>query len=109
MFSKKTYTEQELINLCATNDRLAQEALYKRYFSDMWAMCRKNISDEEMVMDIINTSFLKVFKAIVKFEAKGSLEGWIRRIVYNTMIDFVRKNNKYVRFLILEDHDTNKQ
>jgi RNA polymerase sigma-70 factor (ECF subfamily) len=46
-----------------------------------------------------------VFKKIGLFENKGSLEGWIRKIVYRCMADYFRKNAQYRHFLNLEDHD----
>lgn len=102
---KKKYTEQELIDGCASNNRRHQEALYKYFFDKMFGMCRKYIHDEEKAMDVLNQGFVKVFKNIPKYESKGSFEGWIRRIVYNTMVDFMRQESRLVKFLVIEEYD----
>ncbi|MBK8698919.1 MAG: RNA polymerase sigma factor [Saprospiraceae bacterium] len=105
IFKKQSYNEEELVKACAQNDRRAQEVFYRTYFPAMWAMTIRYMQDEDKAMEVLNLGFLKVFLNLERYEFKGSLEGWIRRIIYNTMIDFVRKNNKYVRFMVFEDHD----
>ncbi len=107
MFFKKEYTDIELVKACALNDRKAQEHLYARYFDTVWNNTFRHIKDESTTMDIVNTGFLKVFKSIHKFELSGSLEAWIRRIVYNTMIDQIRTDKRKYRFLVLEDYSSN--
>ncbi len=106
IYAKKTWTEEELVEACGRNDRRAQEAFYRRFFPHMWSMTMRYLQDEDKAMDVLNMGFLKVFTHLCKYEFKGSLEGWVRRIIYNTMVDFVRQNNRYVKFMVFEDHDT---
>jgi RNA polymerase sigma factor (sigma-70 family) len=105
MFLKKEFTEEEMIAGCVANDRRAQEYLYKLYFQPIWSMCMKYMKNEADTMDILNDGFLKVFLKINKYESKGNLEGWIRRVVYNTLVDHVRKNQRYTRFMVFEEYD----
>jgi RNA polymerase sigma factor (sigma-70 family) len=108
MIFNSKYTEQELIEACVNNDRKGQEYLYAKYFDVAWNNTFKFIKDESSTMDIVNSGFLKVFQNIHKFQLNGSLEAWIRRIVYNTMIDQIRYNKRKFRFLILEDFNEPK-
>ena len=48
-------------------------------------------SDHDRVQDIVQEGFLKVFSNIEGFTSKGSFEGWMKRIMVNTAIDFIRK------------------
>lgn len=105
IFGKKKYTELELVQGCAANDRRAQEALYRHFFPEMLRMSRRYTKDEDTALEITNNGFLRVFKKIHLFEHKGSLEGWIRRLVYHSMADYYRQNARYLHFLVLEDHD----
>ena len=105
VFGKKKYTELEIVSGCAANDRRAQEALYRYYFPEMLRMCRRYTRDEDTAIEIANNGFLRIFKKIHLFEHKGSLEGWIRRLVYRCMADYYRQNARYLHFLVLEDHD----
>jgi RNA polymerase sigma factor (sigma-70 family) len=104
-FGKKTFTEVEMVEGCTRNERRAQEALYRLFFPEMMRMCLRYTKDEEKAIEIVNNGFLRVFKKIHTFSFKGSLEGWVRRLVYHSMADYFRENARYLHFLVLEEHD----
>ncbi len=60
----------------------------------MYYVCLSYSGDKEVAKDILQEAFLKVFRHIDKYEDTGLLEGWIRRIVSNTAIDFFRSNKQ---------------
>ena len=103
--SDQHIVEKSLVKGCSNNDRKCQEQLYKLYFNKMFQMCQRYTQDEDVICAIINDAYLSVFKNIDKFESRGSLEGWVRRITFNTMADHFRKKNKEIRFLNIDDHD----
>lgn len=86
--------ESELIQACLKNDRQAQEALYRQHASKMFHICLSYTGDRDTAKDILQESFIKVFKSIGEYNPDKSLEGWIRRIVTNTAIDFYRKQKR---------------
>lgn len=94
-----------IIEGCKRNDRKCQESLYKEYFSTMMVMCMRYVHDKDHAAAIVNDGFLKVFKKIEQFEFRGSLEGWIRRIVFHSMSDSIKKNANYLKFMVFEEHD----
>jgi RNA polymerase sigma factor (sigma-70 family) len=104
-FGKRKYSDEDLVQGCIQNDRSAQEALYRRYFAEMLRMCLRYTKDENTATEIVNNGFLRVFKKISTFAFKGSLEGWVRRLVYHSMADYYRENARYHHFLIFEEHD----
>ena len=65
----------------------------------MMSMCMKYTRDEDKALLILNDGFLKVFQKIGSFRSEGSLEGWIRRLIYHTMADHYKKEKSYVRFI----------
>ena len=87
------------------NDRYWQEQLYIRYFPAMMQMCLRRTDDESEAMIIVNNGFLRVFKKIHLYSFKGSLEGWIRRLVWHSLADYFRDRQKYVHFLVFEERD----
>ena len=95
-------TEAELIQGCLRNDRKSQELLYKRHYHTMMAMCMRYTKDEDKALLILNDGFLKVFQKIGTFRSEGSLEGWIRRLIYHTLADFYKKENSYIKFIQFE-------
>ncbi len=98
-------SEKELIKACIANDRLAQEAMYRRFFASMIRMCMRYTQDREEAMEIVNTGMLRVFKKLHTFAFKGSLEGWVRRLVFHALSDHFRKKERPVHFLSMEDRD----
>lgn len=86
---------EDIIKACTANDRIGQEKLYRLYFGSMVAMCRKYMFNDEDIQSVVNDGFLKVFINLTKNPVLTNVEGWIRRIIYNTMIDFHRSNKKY--------------
>jgi RNA polymerase sigma factor (sigma-70 family) len=81
-----------LIEGCKKNDRKAQELLYKKFYVAMTVLCIRYISNQQDAMQVLNDGFLKVFKNIQLYDAaKASLYTWIRKIIINTAISFLRK------------------
>jgi RNA polymerase sigma factor (sigma-70 family) len=105
----KELSEQELVEGCVNNDRFCQELLYKKYFTTMMYMCFRYTSDRDEAMMIVNNGFLRVFKKIHTYSFKGSLEGWIRRLVFHCLSDHFKKNSKYLQFMVFEERDTATQ
>jgi RNA polymerase sigma-70 factor, ECF subfamily len=90
--------ERELIELAVENNRHAQQKIYSKYAPKMLSVCRQYIKDVHQAEDIMITSFMKVFTNLKNFEHKGSFEGWIRRIMINECISFIRVQKK-VKFI----------
>lgn len=105
MFRQKIRTEEELVKGCIANDRYCQEQLYRKFFPEMMAMCLRRTNDEEEAMSIVNNGFLRVFKKIHLYSFKGSLEGWVRRLIWHSLADYFRERQKYLRFLVFEERD----
>lgn len=90
--------EKELIELAIASNRSAQQKLYAQFSPKMLSVCRRYIKDVQLAEDIMITAFMKVFTNLSKFEFNGSFEGWIRRIMVNESISFLRVQKK-VKFI----------
>jgi RNA polymerase sigma factor (sigma-70 family) len=88
------YSVQEIdwIEGCRKGHAAAQRAVYERFSGRMYAMAKRYIREEEAAEDVLVTAFTKVFERIHQFKADGSFEGWIRRIVVNESLTWLRKN-----------------
>lgn len=102
---RKDYSDEELVHGCVQNSRIYQEVLYRKYFATMMHMCLRYTDDRDKAMEIVNNGFLRVFKKINTFSFKGSLEGWVRKLVYHSLSDYFKKNSKYLHFLVFEERD----
>lgn len=86
----------EVVNGCINNDRNSQEKFYKTYSPKMFSVCLSFTKDYEQAKDLLQEGFIKVFRNLSKYDKLGSLEGWVRRVIVNTAIDFIRADkNKY--------------
>jgi RNA polymerase sigma-70 factor, ECF subfamily len=90
--------ENEIIQLAVGNNRHAQQVIYSKFSPKMLSVCRQYIKDLQQAEDVMITAFMKVFANLKNFESKGSFEGWIRRIMVNECISFLRVQ-KRVSFL----------
>lgn len=84
--------EDELIKGCLRRDSSAQKVLYDTYSSKMYGLCYRYVKDSMDAEDILVTAFMKIFDKIHQFKSEGSFEGWIRRIVVNEALTFLRRN-----------------
>jgi len=105
MLKPSEYTDKELVEGCVRNDRRCQEVLYRKYYTRMMQMCMRYTSDQDIAMEIVNTGFLRVFKKLDTFAFKGSLEGWIRKLVYHSLSEYYKKNAKYMQKMVFEEKD----
>jgi RNA polymerase sigma-70 factor (ECF subfamily) len=95
--------EAEIIQLAIDNNRQAQQQIYSKFSSKMLSVCRQYIKDIQLAEDVMITSFMKVFTNLKRFENKGSFEGWIRRIMVNECISYLRVQKK-VKFIEDENY-----
>jgi len=99
--------EKELIEAATQQKRAAQEALFNLYSPKMLGVCRQYVKDVHHAEDLMLAGFLKVFNHLTDFKHEGSFEGWIRRIMVNTCISYLRKKNPLQ--LVDEDFVFNEQ
>jgi RNA polymerase sigma-70 factor, ECF subfamily len=86
--------ENDLIKLACDNNRKAQQQIYSKFSPKMLGVCRQYIKDIQQAEDVMITAYMKIFVNLKNFENKGSFEGWIRRIMVNECISFLRVQKK---------------
>lgn len=88
--------EELLVDRLKKNDALAQKELYQQSSKKMLSVCRSYIEDMHYAEDCMINGFCKVFNHIQKFQNKGSFEGWVRRIMVNECLTFLRSNKTLI-------------
>lgn len=89
--------ELEIIKNCKRTDRKSQEVLYLRFADGMFRTALRYLKNEDDAQDILVMAFNKIFKSINNFNylGEGSLESWIRRIVINEALMWLRKRHNF--------------
>ena len=83
----------QLIADAIKQKREAQQELFELYSPKILGVCRQYVKDVHHAEDLMLSGFLKVFTNLSKFKNEGIFEGWIRRIMVNTCISYLRKKN----------------
>ena len=88
-------TEKEIINLVRKSDRRAQKELFERYSPKMFGVCMRYLKNREDAEDVLIEGMYKVMANINSFKGNGSFEGWIRRILVNESLMWLRKRHNF--------------
>lgn len=86
-----------IISGCAQQDRQCQQMLYDQYYGLCLKIAFRYVNTYEQAVEVTHDGFLKMFRNFSRFEVrdKDKLEmlliGWIRRIVINAAIDYMRR------------------
>ncbi|MBN1251286.1 MAG: sigma-70 family RNA polymerase sigma factor [Bacteroidales bacterium] len=81
----------ELIEQCKKGNSKAQFEIYKLYSKAMYNTSLRIIKDEAEAEDIIQESFLIAFKNINTLSGELSFGAWLKKIVINKSLDFLKK------------------
>ncbi|MCW3120831.1 MAG: hypothetical protein JWQ38_323 [Flavipsychrobacter sp.] len=85
-----------LIQGCIAHSRSAQKKLYDKYSPEAYGVIKRVMyNNEPVAKEILNDAFFKIFKDINQYSFQGAFEGWVRRIVVNTIADHLRKPVKH--------------
>ncbi|MEJ7644106.1 MAG: sigma-70 family RNA polymerase sigma factor [Chryseolinea sp.] len=97
--------EDEVIKGCLAGDPGAQKIVYESYSRKMYSLCYRYVRQPMEAEDILVTAFMKVFNKVHQFKSEGSFEGWIRKIVVNEALTFLRRNRSMYIETDLENAD----
>jgi RNA polymerase sigma factor (sigma-70 family) len=97
-------SHNEIIDGCIKNHRDAQEQLYRQFYESMVCLCLRYTRNQEDAMEIMQDGFLKVFRNISQYDtSKAVLYTWIRTIMIHAAIDFIRRKERFVSPLVLDN------
>lgn len=87
--------ELELSEQCRQGNNRARRELYERYAGRLLAICLRYVSDRDTAQDLLHDGFLKIFGSFDKFtwRGEGSLRAWMERVMVNTALQYLRKND----------------
>lgn len=100
---KKVYLNNKIINDCKLNKAKAQMQLYDSYCDAMFIIAKRYVKDTFIAEDIMQDAFIKVFKKINSFKGEVSIGAWIKKIVINQCIDYLKK--KKIELVSIEEKE----
>lgn len=96
---------QELIQGCIRNERSAQEKIYRLFYPRMMALVKRYIDQHMQAEEVLNNGFLRAFQKVEQYTFQGSFEGWLRKIVFHAVSDYVKQNVRYNEKIVLIEKD----
>lgn len=92
LFSKTKYRDihHQLIANCKKGNQKAQLEIYKLYYKAMYNSALRILKNQADAEDVMQDSFLDAFTRIQLYREEGSFGGWLKRIVINNAMDFIR-------------------
>ncbi len=80
-----------LIEKCKNNDAKAQMQLYDLYCKAMYNTACNFIKNDVIAQDIMQEAFIKAFKKIETYTGEATFGAWLKRIVINQSLDYIKK------------------
>lgn len=87
-------SEKQLIQACQKGKSDSQFELVKRYSAVLMAVCMRYAKDESTAKDILQETFIRIFKYIGRYNYSGSFEGWMKRIAVRQALTWIKKSHK---------------
>ncbi len=102
-------SERELIVQLKKGSEDAFEMLFHNYKKQVFLIAWSFTKNKEDASEIVQETFLKVFKNINTIKEDGNLKGWVNMIAKNLSIDYYRKNKKELnRYVELDENIVRK-
>lgn len=86
---------KQLIERCKHGDIKAQFLLYKQYSTSMYNIAIRFLNNKMDAEDILQESFITAFNKLDELKSDAAFGSWLKRIVINNSISFLRKNKMH--------------
>ena len=86
----------EIVEQCKANNRKAQLALYKQYCDGMFCVAMRFLKNADDAEDVLQESFIKAFQKLHQFKGDVTFGAWLKRIVINKSIDFLKSKQQMI-------------
>lgn len=83
-----------IIEQCKQNNRKAQLQLYNQYCDGMYIVAKRFLKDANDAEDVVQEAFIKAFSKLHQYKAEVTFGAWLKRIVVNKSIDFLKSKKQ---------------
>ena len=95
---------QHIFSKAKKNDRLAQKSLFEMFSGKMLSVANSYINNRDDAEDVLMNAFYKAFTKLEDCKNYESFPFWLRKIVVNDAISFIR-TNKHILYAETEFTD----
>lgn len=98
-----TTNDQHHINLVLDGDTNAFSVLVNRYKDLVFTLTLRMLKNREEAEEVAQDTFVKVYKSLSKFKGDSKFSTWIYKIAYNTSLDRLKKNKKFINDVAINE------
>jgi RNA polymerase sigma factor (sigma-70 family) len=95
LFVQHNMDDRILVKECLKGKPEAQRKLYEQFAKTMLGVCYRYTKSLKDAEDVLQDGFVKVFTNLHQFKFEGELGAWVRRIMVNTALNFLKSNKRY--------------
>lgn len=95
-YYKMTTNDQILINQIVEGDTNSFTILVDRYKDLVFTLALRMLKNREEAEEVAQDTFIKTYKSLEKFKGDSKFSTWIYRVAYNSCLDRIKKNKKYL-------------
>lgn len=88
--------DRALLKRVAGGDKGAMKGLYERHHAGLLAFVESRLRDSMEAFDVVQDTFLDVWRSALRYEDRSSVKTWIFSIARNKTIDRFRKKGREV-------------
>ena len=88
------FQAKEVVAACLQNKAAAQKQLYEAFAPQMMGVCYRYTRSMDEASDVLQEGFVRVFRNLQHWKGDGELGAWIRKIMVNTALNWIRQHRK---------------
>ncbi|WP_298515955.1 sigma-70 family RNA polymerase sigma factor [uncultured Kordia sp.] len=89
-------TDQDYIHQIRSGNVNAYSALVTKYKNMVFTLALRMVGNREDAEEVSQDTFVKAYKSLGSFKGTSKFSTWLYRIVYNTSLDYIKKNKRVV-------------
>ena len=103
------FDQKELILQCLAGNRKAEKQLFDSYSPLFFGICMRYAECEAEAEDMLISGFTKIFKRLESYRGAGSFEAWMKNVMVNNAVDWLRTHPRMARLEAFPDDDSLNQ
>lgn len=96
---------QQILEACKRGNTNAQRQFYERFKDKMFVLCLRYANSREDAEDLLQEGFVTVFRDLHQYKGSGNLEGWVRKVILNVVLQHLRKQKQLFQTVELKNLD----
>lgn len=99
--------DRQIINLIATMDKGALEALYGRYSTSVYSLAMYMLRNEALAQEVTQEIFLNIWLKASSFNSdRGEPRSWIMSVAHHKVVDLIRSRRRSTIMTDPADYET---